>query len=144
MDEDLEVIGEELTDRQKAFCIEYLWDFNASKAYVRAGYKTKDEQQICQNASALKRNPKIKAYIDLQRRKHELELVVDKAKILAIVEREATGTHGLDTNASARAMAAKLLAEITETMPKATSGALTIDTSGPVSIKMVPATKATE
>ncbi len=45
-----------LTAKQERFCQEYVVDFNATQAYVRAGYS---ETGAAQSASALLTNPKI-------------------------------------------------------------------------------------
>ncbi len=47
-----------LTDRQLAFCREYLKDYIGVKAAIRAGYSTKG---AAQQASVLLRNPKVQA-----------------------------------------------------------------------------------
>jgi len=45
---------EKLTDRQAAFCREYLIDLNATQAAIRAGYSKKTAQEIgAQNLSKL-------------------------------------------------------------------------------------------
>lgn len=52
-----------LTDLQIRFCQEYVKDLNATKAYFRAGYAVKSEAAAASSASALIRNPKIRAYL---------------------------------------------------------------------------------
>ena len=42
-DETEEQIGKELTDKQKAFCREYVLDFTGSAAAIRAGYSDKPD-----------------------------------------------------------------------------------------------------
>ena len=39
-------MAKELTDNQKAFCDEYLVDFNATQAAIRAGYSEKTANRI--------------------------------------------------------------------------------------------------
>jgi len=61
-----------LTDKQKKFCIEYIIDWNATQAAIRAGYSPKSSQQIS-NEILLK--PVIKEYIkkiqkDLEKAAH--------------------------------------------------------------------------
>jgi phage terminase small subunit len=53
-----------LTAKQQKFCEEYLIDLNATQAYLRAGYKAKDENTAYAAASRLLRNVKVKAVID--------------------------------------------------------------------------------
>ncbi|MEO0885204.1 MAG: terminase small subunit [Cyanobacteria bacterium J06648_10] len=51
-----------LTDLQESFCREYLVDFNATAAYLRAGYKCKSTTAE-RNASRLLRNAEVQAYL---------------------------------------------------------------------------------
>jgi phage terminase small subunit len=56
-----------LTDKQELFCFEYLKDFNAGDAYIRAGYRaTKNSARV--NACKLLKDPKIRKYLDTQRK----------------------------------------------------------------------------
>lgn len=55
-------MGRELTDKQKRFADEYLIDMNATQAYLRAGYKVKEEVARA-NASRLLTNANVSAYI---------------------------------------------------------------------------------
>ena len=50
-----------LTAKQQAFVDEYLVDFNATQAAIRAGYSVKDADKI---GTVLLRNTRIKAVID--------------------------------------------------------------------------------
>lgn len=52
----------DLTDKQKAFCHEYIIDFNGSAAAIRAGYSADSSRSI---ASELLTKPDIQAYKDL-------------------------------------------------------------------------------
>jgi phage terminase small subunit len=56
---------EELTEKQKAFCLEYLVDNNATQAFIRAGYS---ENGASQNASLLMGNNKIQEYVAVLRK----------------------------------------------------------------------------
>lgn len=51
-----------LTDKQKRFCVEFTTDFNATQAYLRAGYQC-SRKAAESSASNLLRNPKIQAYL---------------------------------------------------------------------------------
>ena len=54
----------QLTAKQSRFCQEYVVDFNATQAYIRAGYS---DSGAAQSASALLTNPKIQEELaDLQ------------------------------------------------------------------------------
>lgn len=46
----MDMAGEKLTDKQEQFCQEYLIDFNATQAAIRAGYSEKTAKDIaCEN-----------------------------------------------------------------------------------------------
>ncbi|MCC5616384.1 terminase small subunit [Nostoc sp. CHAB 5836] len=53
----------ELTDLQLRFCHEYVKDLNKTRAYIRAGYKVKNDNSAAASASVLLRNPNIQAYL---------------------------------------------------------------------------------
>ncbi|MBD2364583.1 terminase small subunit [Anabaena minutissima FACHB-250] len=52
-----------LTDLQLRFCQEFVKDLNKTQAYLRAGYKSKDENSAAASASRLLRVGKIRAYL---------------------------------------------------------------------------------
>lgn len=54
----------ELTGKQKAFCREYIFDWNATRSYRAAYPDTTNDNSAAASASALLRNPKIQKYID--------------------------------------------------------------------------------
>lgn len=56
-------MARELSDLQLRFCQEYAKDLNATKAYIRAGYRAKTENSAASGAAVLLRNPKIQAYL---------------------------------------------------------------------------------
>lgn len=57
-------MGNDLTDKQKRFCEEYVVDWNATQAAIRAGYSEKTAHSI---GNENLRKPEIKIYIDLCR-----------------------------------------------------------------------------
>jgi phage terminase small subunit len=67
----------EISDRQKRFCREYLIDYNATQAAIRAGYK---ENSARQHASRMLSNDDIRAFImGLQdRQTRRLEVSADR------------------------------------------------------------------
>jgi phage terminase small subunit len=68
-----------LTDKQRRFCNEYLIDWNATQAAIRAGYSEKTAQMIgSENLS----KPIIQAYIEIAKDKIEERLGLSKDKIL--------------------------------------------------------------
>lgn len=79
-----------LTDKQELFVREYLVDLNASAAYLRAGYKCK-ENVARVNASRLLTNANIQKAIDKQQQKraNKVEIDVDWVlkKYIGIIER---------------------------------------------------------
>ena len=54
----------ELTEKQKAFCREYIFDWNATRAYLNAYPDVKDADVAKASASRLLTNVNVKAYID--------------------------------------------------------------------------------
>ncbi|MFN6560030.1 MAG: terminase small subunit [Nostoc sp. ChiSLP01] len=53
----------QLTDLQLRFCHEYVKDLNATRAYLRSGYKSANEASAATAASRLLKNDKIQAYL---------------------------------------------------------------------------------
>lgn len=52
-----------LTDKQERFCEEYLKDFNATAAYIRAGYAVQSESSARVNASKLLTNTNVQGHL---------------------------------------------------------------------------------
>lgn len=68
-----------MTTKMKRFCDEYLKDFNATQAALRAGYSEKSAKAIgCENLT----KPAIRAYIDRRMRQHESEDVATQEEAL--------------------------------------------------------------
>ena len=63
--------GDNLTDKQRSFCLEFLKDFNATQAYKRAGYVANTDNVAASCAAKLLINPKIQAEIDRLRFERE-------------------------------------------------------------------------
>lgn len=55
-----------LTNKQKQFVMEYIKDFNASRAYMDAGFSVKDRNSAAVLAHKLVNTPEVKAAIDEQ------------------------------------------------------------------------------
>lgn len=72
-------ISNELTDVQKRFCIEYLKDFNATQAAIRAGYSKKSASV---QASRLLSKANIQEYISLKAKKIEERAEISIADVL--------------------------------------------------------------
>jgi phage terminase small subunit len=94
-----------LLDQQRRFADEYLIDFNASAAYVRAGYKAKGAAAHAA-AARLLANQKVQAY--LQRRREEL-VAAKRVDQEAVLERLAYMALGdiralFDTNGNLKPM----------------------------------------
>ena len=66
-----------LSEKQKAFCLEYLLDFNGTQAAIRAGYSKKT---ACEQSARLLANVKIQKHIK------ELTGKVQKKKIMDVQE----------------------------------------------------------
>lgn len=76
----------ELTGKQRRFCEEYIFDFNASRAYKTAYPDAKSEDGIRASASALLTNPNVKAYI--QHLQADLEKVSGISRLRVLREHE--------------------------------------------------------
>ncbi len=68
-----------LTAKQKRFCDEYLVDFNATQAAIRAGYSKKTAPVI--GAENLKK-PNVQTYIDERMAEKESKLVATQDEVL--------------------------------------------------------------
>lgn len=71
-----------LTEKQKRFCDEYLFDLNATRAYMIAYPHVKNEKTAAAAASRLLRNVKVKAYIDEQLEKIHSEKTADAQEVM--------------------------------------------------------------
>lgn len=71
----------ELTEKQKAFCKEYIWDYNGARAARAVGYSEKTAKEI---ASENLTKPNIKAYIEYL--KSNLEETVGISKQMVLTE----------------------------------------------------------
>jgi phage terminase small subunit len=64
-----------LTDKQEAFCREYIVDFNATQAAIRAGYSEKTAKDIgCQNLAKLNISEKIAELSSKVVQKHDVTI----------------------------------------------------------------------
>ena len=73
-----------LTDKMKRFCDEYLIDFNATQAAIRAGYSEKTAKVIgAENLS----KPSIKEYLDKKRAKLEEKSEISQEWVLKQYQR---------------------------------------------------------
>lgn len=87
---DIEPLRHALSPRQRAFCEEYVVDFNATAAYIRAGYSKNFADRA---ASNLLKNAGVAAYIDYLTGSKESKIVsVDPDYVLnqvtAIISKE--------------------------------------------------------
>lgn len=74
--------GEDMTDKQRKFCDEYLIDTNATRAYKAAYPHVKSEDAARACASRLLTNANIKAYIDEQLEKISSEKIADAKEVM--------------------------------------------------------------
>jgi len=73
-----------LTEKQKAFCREYIYDWNATRSYKVAYLNVKNGNVAAVNANRLLRNANIKAYItEIQ---NNLEKIAGISKLMIISE----------------------------------------------------------
>ena len=68
-----------LTDKQKRFCEEYLVDFNATQAAIRAGYSNKTAYSI---GDENLRKPELKNYIDERIAEKQSQLIATQDEVL--------------------------------------------------------------
>lgn len=71
-----------MTDKQKAFCDEYLIDLNATRAYKAAYPNIKSDRAAGVNASKLLKNTNIREYIDEALEKLHSERTADAREVL--------------------------------------------------------------
>jgi phage terminase small subunit len=82
-----EEIGSKLTDKQRAFCIEYPVDFNGTQAAIRAGYSDNLDAAGVQ-AHVLLSNTKIRAEIDrILKEREDIEKAEIRARVLCELEK---------------------------------------------------------
>ena len=72
-----------MTPKQRKFVDEYFIDFNATQAYIRAGYKP---ASACQSAYKLLQQPHIKEAIEQRLKENQLSADVIVARLQAMVE----------------------------------------------------------
>lgn len=87
---DIEPLRLKLTPRQRAFCEEYVVDYNGTKAALRAGYAA---QYADRQAGVLRTNQAINTYIDYLGRSKEAKITAVNPdyvinKVLEIVTKE--------------------------------------------------------
>lgn len=97
-----------LTPKQARFIDEYLIDFNGTQAYMRAGYKAKNEDSAAVLASKLLRNVKVQEAIQAAQAKLSEACSVTQKMVIDGLKAEATLT-GEGSSHSARVSAWGLL-----------------------------------
>lgn len=70
---------DEITDKQRKFCEEYIVDCNATQAAIRAGYSKKTAKQIGQENLT---KPDLKKYINEQLEKISSEKIADAKEVM--------------------------------------------------------------
>ena len=68
--------------KQDLFVKEYLKDLNGTQAYIRAGYKAKDENTAAVNASKLLRNTKVQEKIQVAMKEREKRTEITQDRVL--------------------------------------------------------------
>ncbi len=72
----------ELSLQQQRFCEEYILDLNASLAYSRAGYRSRNKKSASAAASRLLANVNVQIEIDRLRKERGKETSIDSSRIL--------------------------------------------------------------
>lgn len=70
-----------LTDLQIKFCQEFVKDLNATRAYIRAGYKVSSSDAAGANAARLLANDRIQAYLGEIANLSEFSIIAEVVKI---------------------------------------------------------------
>jgi phage terminase small subunit len=76
----LEIDNDDLTDKQRVFILEYLRDFNITRAAIAAGYSKKAAHVVGWETL---RNPKVQAEIQKQKKLRATELGLDIQRVIA-------------------------------------------------------------
>lgn len=119
----------DISDLQKKFCLEYLKDFNATQAAIRAGYA---KRSAAVHASRMLSNANIQAFIQKKAKNIEEKAEIDIAKVLQEFGRIAFSDmrkyfnddgsmkdiHSLDDNSAAAISAVEVLEEFSGTGEK--------------------------
>lgn len=117
-------MSEKLTDKQKRFCQEYLKDFNATAAYLRAGYKATAEAAR-RNASRMLTNADVQAYLQKLRSRVSAQAEITLERTLQEIGRIAfgdiTNTLTFDSNGVQLKDSATLPKEVTAAIASVSS-----------------------
>ncbi len=79
-----------MTERQEKFCREFLKTGNATQAYKKAGYGTKDYDARAVNASRLLKTDKVRERLEELRKKAEAKEILSASQIRALLTNIAT------------------------------------------------------
>lgn len=79
-----------LTEKQKAFCKEYIVDLNGAQSAIRAGYSARTAKE---QASELLTKPNIKKYIQKLMDKKNNKLIASQDEVLQLLTDIARGNH---------------------------------------------------
>lgn len=71
-----------LTEKQKRFCEEYLIDLNATRAYMAAYPRVKNENTAAACASENLRKPKVKEYLDERKKDRQKRTEITQDRVL--------------------------------------------------------------
>lgn len=82
-------MSETLTDKQKAFCLEYLKDFNGTRAAIRAGYSENSANEIASENLA---KPNVASYLNELKEKLNNDTENDIRKIIMELQLIAFGS----------------------------------------------------
>ena len=80
----IKMAKKEISEKQKAFCREYIKLNNATQAYINI-YGTKNKQVAANEGSELLKNDKIKGYIDKLNKPLEAKAISEREKKRAIL-----------------------------------------------------------
>lgn len=112
-----------MTNKQKLFVNEYLIDFNATQAYLRAGYKAKDEKIAAVEGLKLLRKPNIQIEIEKRMEDREKRTEVTQDKVVKELARLAFTDRTSIVKVTSGSLRIKSFDELTEDQKACISGA---------------------
>ena len=112
-----------MTNKQKLFVNEYLIDFNATQAYLRAGYKAKDEKIAAVEGLKLLRKPNIQIEIEKRMKDREKRTEVTQDKVVKELARLAFTDRTSIVKVTSGSLKIKSFDELTEEQKACISGA---------------------
>ena len=103
-----------LTEKQQRFCDEYIVDFNATQAYIRAGYSVRNEGNAAAAASVLLRNHKIASELEARMLERQQRTEITQDMVVRELARIAFGDLRSAMSWTGRGISLKHSSELTD------------------------------